>query len=69
MPGPARVRLQAKCVFHFKAAMALLQQHAVCDAQYDFVSQWDYRRGACVVFCGRILTVLGALTTVFDMDG
>jgi hypothetical protein len=69
---PARVWLQAKCVYHFKAAMGLLQQHAVCNAQYDFVSQWDYRRGAeCgVVSCGRILPTLGALTTsVFNMDG
>ena len=46
---PARVWLQAKCVYHIKAAMGLLQQHAVCDSQYDFVSQWDYRRGTRVV--------------------
>jgi hypothetical protein len=48
LPSPACGWLQAKCVYHFKAAMGLLQQHAVCDAQYDFVSQWDYQRGARV---------------------
>jgi hypothetical protein len=33
-------------VYHFKAAMGLLQQHASCDAQYDFESLWDFQRGA-----------------------
>ena len=36
----------AKCVYHVKAAMGLLQKHAVCDAQYDFESLWDFQRGA-----------------------
>lgn len=40
---------QAKCIYHIKAAMGLLQQHGLCDAQYDFVSQWDYQRGACAL--------------------
>lgn len=48
LPCPACVWLQAKCVYHFKAAIGLLQKHAVCDAQYDFVSQWDYQRGVRV---------------------